>query len=87
MSDIQDSIESAADALRNPPGVGNAPGPVVAARLPAFRSSSRLFLSAPRSLAVSPELCSSFMAVSGYLPVPSPVVCSQLVGQGVRSVR
>src|SRR5262249_30099591 len=43
--------------------------PVVAARLPAFRSRSWFRSHRSRTFDDGPELCWSFMAVSGYLPV------------------
>ncbi len=43
--------------------------PVVAARLPAFRSRSRFRSNASRNFDDSPEVCSAFMALSGYLPL------------------
>ena len=41
--------------------------PVVAARLPAFRSRSWFRCQRSRTFDDSPEVCWSFMAVSGYL--------------------
>jgi hypothetical protein len=52
--------------------------PVVAARLPAFRSRSWFRSQMSRSFDDGPELGWSFMAVSGYLPVDVRVARSRL---------
>ena len=51
--------------------------PVVAARLPAFRSRSWFRSQMSRTFDDSPELCWAFMAVSGYLPVHVQVARSR----------
>ena len=60
--------------------------PVVAARLPAFRSRSWFRCHMSRTFGDSPELCWSFMAVSGYLPVRAQVARSR-VGDASRAMR
>ena len=56
--------------------------PVVAARLPAFRSRSWFRWHMSRNFDDSPELCWSFMAVSGYLPVHVQVARSRVGNTG-----